>query len=109
MPYREVNKARGIKYPALVEDLAKELSTAGSGDPRYVPVILLEWTKGGSPSLHVFVVWDDQQWTEIDRAERSEVIMDAMEKARPDEALKVTIAMGLTSDEAKRLKINLTK
>jgi hypothetical protein len=47
-------------------------------------------------------VWS--RWSGIDRAERSEIIMDAAEKTLgPSKALDITVAMGLEPAEARRM------
>ncbi len=67
------------------------------------PIIL---TEGGGQyqPVHVYVVWD--KWRDLTQTERSEVIMDAMEEVRGlEEASKTTVAMGLTAEEADRMRI----
>jgi hypothetical protein len=69
------------------------------------PVIVLEGQKG-EPG-HVYVIWD--AWKGLSQQERSEIIMDVVENltgenAFPDRSL-VTVAMGLTPEEAKRMNI----
>jgi len=79
-----------------------------------------EWTKpkrSGQPLIiiegkpcepyHIYVVWDD--WRELTQTERSEIIMDVVENLAGGDRLPtnspVTVAMGLTVDEAKRMGI----
>jgi hypothetical protein len=67
------------------------------------PIVLLDRRAPGD-ARHVFVVWD--RWGAMEQLERSETIMDACEKVLGvEESLKVTVAMGLTKEEAKRLNI----
>ena len=67
------------------------------------PIVLLERNAPGG-ARHVFVVWDRRGTME--QLERSETIMDACEGVLGvEESLKVTVAMGLTREEAKRLNI----
>jgi hypothetical protein len=67
------------------------------------PIVLLDRSAPGG-ARHVFVVWD--RWNGLEQLQRSEAIMDAAEEVLgKDEALRVTVAMGLTKEEAKRLNI----
>jgi hypothetical protein len=55
-------------------------------------------------TIHLYVIWQD--WKPLDLRERSEVIMEAFEDARgPEQALRVSVAMGLTREEADRMGI----
>ena len=66
------------------------------------PLILLKCGAEHQPT-HVYVIWDD--WADLPQQERSEIIMDAFESTHsPEEALDVTVAMGLTPEEADRMK-----
>jgi hypothetical protein len=69
------------------------------------PLIILEG-KQGEPQ-HIYVIWDE--WKGLGQQDRSEIIMDVVENlsgrnAVPDLSL-VTVAMGLTAEEAKRMHI----
>lgn len=67
------------------------------------PIVLLDRSAPGG-ARHVFVVWD--RWGTLEQLQRSEAIMDACEQVLgKEETLKVTVAMGLTKEEAKRLNI----
>ena len=66
--------------------------------------IIIEEAPGAQSAVHVFVIWS--RWAGLSDLERSEIIMEAFEELRgPDEAMRVSVAMGLTQDEAKRLRI----
>jgi len=69
------------------------------------PVIVLEG--GKEQPQHIYVIWD--QWQGLDQTQRSEIIMDVVEHLSGPHALAdislVTVAMGLTTEEAKRLGI----
>jgi hypothetical protein len=57
---------------------------------------------------HITVIWD--AWEDIAPEERGRIIMDAYEKEWPkEELLKITVALGLTQQEASRLGIDLSK
>jgi hypothetical protein len=67
------------------------------------PVILEERDSLGAV-IHVYVVWSD--WAHLSRETRGEIIMDAAERVKPlTDVVKITIAMGLSPDEADRFNI----
>ena len=73
-------------------------------DPNAKQPIIIEQSGGQGQPTHLYVVWDD--WAPLGSIERSEVIMDAYEQLRGRAgAASVTVAMGLTPDEADRLGI----
>jgi hypothetical protein len=69
------------------------------------PLIVLEGKKG--EPLHIYVIWD--AWKGLSQQERSEIIMDVVENLTGENAFRdlslVTVAMGLTAEEAKRMHI----
>ncbi|MDQ3081488.1 MAG: hypothetical protein M3R07_04660 [Gemmatimonadota bacterium] len=66
--------------------------------------IILEERGGANQPLHVYVVWD--AWADLSGIERSELIVEAFEERYgAQQALNVTVAMGLTMSEADRLGI----
>jgi hypothetical protein len=69
------------------------------------PVIIIEGKK--DEPIHVYVIWD--KWGELSQTERSEIIMDVVENLAGEHQLPaqspVTVAMGLTAEEAKRMGI----
>jgi hypothetical protein len=83
----------------MVDQLSREwTSPAGNLSE---PLILEEFDRANA-LRHVYVVWS--RWRGVDRAERSEIIMDAAEKRfGPSKALDITVAMGLEPDEAHRM------
>jgi hypothetical protein len=53
--------------------------------------------------MHVVVTWD--AWADVDAQTRSEIIVDAFQAVKGQEAIaNLTLAMGLTSGEAGRLR-----
>lgn len=59
-----------------------------------------------SKNMHVYVLWD--AWSSVSERERSEIILEAYAEARSQlEMLRITIAMGLTPLEAKKVGIEL--
>jgi len=66
------------------------------------PVIVIERPNIGT--THLYVIWS--RWGRLDQMVRSRIIMDAFEEAKGQaETAKVTVAMGLTRAEAKRLGV----
>jgi hypothetical protein len=54
--------------------------------------------------IQVTVIWD--QWKEVEPEMRGRIIVDAIEQARgQDVARKVSLALGVTQEQAKRLGI----
>jgi len=102
MPVRQLDRRQ--PSPAareLVQRLAAEWRTPNSAAAQ--PVILEE-RSGPDRPMHVYVVWDE--WADLSGVERSEVVMDAFEQRYGrEQALNVTVAMGLTTAEAERLNI----
>jgi hypothetical protein len=101
MPVRHLKRRpTGKAAEDLRQELIEELrAPRESGQPE----VLFEGGGKGQP-VHVYVIWD--QWGDLPQQERSDVIMDAYEEHYgQDEALNVTVAMGLTSDEARRMGI----
>lgn len=101
MSIKNLSKHVSDEAARLVSRLADELRQPAPGEAQ--PLILLEGGDAEHPQ-HIYVIWDE--WRDISGIERSEVIMEAFEHAKgKDRCLDVTLAMGLTSAEAKRLNI----
>jgi hypothetical protein len=68
------------------------------------PVIIGEPPDPTKPIDRLYVIWD--AWDDLDLRERSELIMDAYTAAKGVEAaMKISVAMGLTTKEARRMNI----
>lgn len=101
MPVRQLVPERTNDHATLVDELAREWEQAQSDNVE--PVILIESDKQGAP-LHVYVVWS--KWRDIERVQRSEIVMDAAQRAlSPEQVGAIIFAMGLTPDEADRLAL----
>ena len=86
----------------LREELLKEWRNPDGSVPE---PIIIEEAQGAQSAVHLFVIWS--RWAGLSDLERSEIIMGAFEELRgPDQAMRVSVAMGLTQDEAKRLRID---
>jgi hypothetical protein len=99
MPVRQFQPTHTPLHDQLVDRLVREWTHPAATEP----VILEERSKLGG-LIHVYVIWSD--WAHLDRVQRGEVIMDAVVKVMPPgQTLDITIAMGLTPDEADRFGI----
>lgn len=100
MPVRDTLRTRGVAAEATLRaELVDELTNPkSSGEPD----IVIE--RPNPSTSHVFVIWS--RWRKLEQTVRSRIILDAYREAVGDEeALKVTVAMGLTPSEAKRLGV----
>lgn len=98
-------KVGGLKRPdarldvlrhQLVEEWQRDEAT-GNTFPE-----ILEETDPAGRVVHVYVIWDE--WRDLDQQQRSELITDAFIAVRGQAAiLDLTVAMGLTPEEAKRM------
>ena len=71
------------------------------------PVIIEAAEERYFGSTHLYVIWSD--WGTRSQQERSELIMKAYKATHDAEAfLNVTVAMGLTPEEAQRMGIHYT-
>src|SRR5436190_8413805 len=98
MPVRRLEPNVTPEHSTLVDQLAREWNSPA--DNASEPLILEEFDRSNALT-HVYVVWS--RWSGIERAERSEIIMDAAQKHLGTEALDITVAMGLELDEARRM------
>lgn len=101
---RRVGTVSRTNTERLLELLYQEwrAQRAGEGEP----LIIEESPRDGDRPNHLYVVWSE--WGDLTPIERSRLIMQAYEKYRGrDLATSVTLAMGLTPDEARRINIQL--
>ena len=99
MPVREISPGRSSEHHVLVDELASEWKRPDPSQGE--PEIFIERAKPARPG-RVYVIWS--KWADVDRIERSEIIMEAAQQSLPrDEVLDIVIAMGLTRDEAARM------
>jgi hypothetical protein len=72
-----------------------------------LPIIIKAQGDHRNPAIHLYVIWD--RWQGLRQQERSEIIMDAYETSGiRDDILNVTVAMGLTHDEATQMGLQYT-
>ena len=99
MPVKSYNPTWSPELSKLVKRLASEWSKPTKAAE---PVILEEASRG--PVVHIYVVWSD--WANLTREQRGEIIMDAAERVKSKkQLLQITIAMGLTPEEADRFGV----
>ena len=105
---------RTLPADALVDPLDKPLQQLIADEMRAAtptpdgPLVMLRDAGGPYGYKHLFVVWDEPEWADLDRLRRSEIALDAYEDAEGvDEALKITQCWGVTSDEAGQFGIRV--
>jgi hypothetical protein len=90
------------RHDELKSRLVAEWLDHGTVEPR--PDIREE-TDARGQTVHIYAIWDD--WGALPQQDRSEIIMDAYEEALGQQkALEVSVAMGVTRDEAQRMGIS---
>lgn len=99
-PLPPVSKA----YARLVRALTAELRRGATTGSPSAPEIIEEEQRGNN--LHVTVLWD--AWASVPHEDRGRAIMDAYQQIRPDDLLRISVAMGLTHAEAERLGVAVT-
>ena len=101
MPIGKLIPEQNLQAEALRERLRQEWAEPG---PAAQPVLIEAAGDRMSGSKHLYVIWDE--WRPLDQRARSEIIMDAYEATHErQEALSITVAMGLTAAEAERMGI----
>jgi hypothetical protein len=104
MPRGHLVQEVSVEKQGLKELLSKEW--ANPQDDTSGPIIIetTDLLRPQRATTHLYVVWD--AWRDLTQRERSEMIMDVYEAVRGRNfALNVTVAMGLTPEEAKRMNI----
>lgn len=101
MPRQKLPLRPRHSRPDLVETLVSELGKTGTSPSPGTPTIYEEPQPYGN-KLHVKVIWSN--WTGVPVEERGAVILDAYQKAGlNDELRRITVALGLTPEEAERM------
>ncbi|MCK4342467.1 MAG: hypothetical protein KAY37_12175 [Phycisphaerae bacterium] len=102
MPIRQRKTAQ--PHPRADELRSRLLEEWREPNESHAEPIIIEENAVPSRPIHIYVIWSD--WAELSQRERSEIIMDTYQDLRGAEAsLRVTVAMGLTPDDAQRLNI----
>jgi hypothetical protein len=100
MPVVTKKQRRTTANQELKDRLVAEWRNLDAQEPK--PLIYQEEDDQGVV-VHVYVVWDD--WGDLDQLERSEIITEAYWEVFDVKGLALTVAMGLTPEEAKRMRI----
>ncbi len=100
MPLEHRPESVPQRYPELVKLLAQEIHhPSASIGPR-----IIEQKSRGLDRYHVSVIWD--RWAGVDPADRADVILEAYVQAKSElEMLRISLAIGLTPDEAVKLRV----
>jgi hypothetical protein len=100
MPVRETLARTPLpEEAALKHDLEEELRNPSD---REEPVIVVE--RPHPSTIHLYAIWS--KFEPLEQTVRSRIILDAFETVRgKEESLKVTVSMGLTPAEAKRMGV----
>jgi len=97
------HKLRRVSPPNAAELTRLLMQEWTNPQPSGQPLIVIE-DEGGQPR-HVYVIWDE--WGDLSQVDRSMIIMDVVEnltgERRISDPSQVTVAMGLTSEEARRM------
>ena len=106
MPVRKTNLqamyADDPKYKELLQHLTTEWREEKWNGTGTAPEIEEQTDKKGRV-LRLIVVWND--WADLEAQKRSEMIVDAFKAVRGEGAIAdLSIAMGLTTAEAERLR-----
>lgn len=100
---QRVGMMERIKTEQLAERLLEEWRAQQTGEGE--PLIIEEAPRRGERPNHLYVVWSE--WSDLTPIERSKMILQAYEKYKGrDIANSVTLAMGLTPNEARLMKID---
>ena len=85
----------------LYHRLVKEWTQPQDAEPE--PVIIEDFVTE-QHAYHIYVIWGE--WDGLGQRERSDIIINAYGVThKPEELLQVTVAMGLTPEEAKHMGI----
>ena len=96
---REIRPPNPVRED-LKQRLVEEWRDPHPGD---VEPLIIEESTDGHP-IHVYVIWDD--WGDMSLQERADLLMEAFQEVKGlDEVLNVSIAMGITRAEARRMGI----
>lgn len=100
MPVVTRSPHKNIANEDLKKRLVDEWRETGTQEPR--PTIIHELDERGNV-VHVYVIWSE--WGDLDQRMRSELITEAYWDVFDVKGLALTVAMGLTAEEANRMGI----
>ncbi len=106
MPVKQIQLGAIRENDNKAQELRRRLADEWSGKndtPEPRPDIREEVDRSGH-IVHLYVIWNE--WGNLDQQRRSELIMDAFVEVRGMEAaLDISVTMGLTTEEARRMGI----
>jgi hypothetical protein len=101
MPFAQITQHTNQRATQLEDRLAQEWESP-EGDAAE-PIIIEESERQRVPD-HLYVIWSE--WADLSQYERSKIVLNAYERVRGRSlALNVSLAMGLTVEEADRMGI----
>jgi hypothetical protein len=84
--------------PALREEIVSAIANELRSAPALGGPLVYETEIPQTGTYHVFVVW--QRWRDVPSEYRSSIILDAYQRVDPSMASHITIATGITMEEA---------
>jgi len=105
MAVKKLTRPTSSDFAEFLEALEVELRRDEQASaPPGAPTFLMEESDTPDNYTHWYVVWD--RFGEVDNEERSRLILTAVRDVLgKTEALRVTIAMGFTPDEAREMEL----
>jgi len=97
-----VNQAWVDRHDQMTKRLFQEWQEPRSEEGE--PLIIEESPRPGGGPNHLYVIWSE--WSDLSPLERSRIILQAYRESHDlPRAMLVTLAMGLTPDEARLMNI----
>ncbi len=98
MSFAQITRNQNPRYSELEERLVREWQHPQEGIAE--PIIIAEAERQQVPT-HLYVIW--REWADMSLRDRSKLILKAYERVQgANFALNVTVALGLTPEEAER-------
>lgn len=99
---QRINQASADRHDQMTERLYQEWHAPQPGEGE--PFIIEESPRLGGWPNHLYVIWSE--WSDLSPLERSRMILQAYRQHHGlERTMIVTLAMGLTPDEARLMKI----
>jgi hypothetical protein len=101
MSFAQITRNINSRYVEMEERLVHEWQHPQKGVVE--PIIIMEADRQQTPT-HLYVIWSE--WSDLSMRDRSKIILNAYERAQGRNiALNITVAMGLTPEDAQRMGI----
>jgi len=94
----ELSKEKEILKGRLVDEMRSPHEQGTSPFVQY-PLIILEKSKP-LERIHLTVIWDDEDWKNLEISARCSLALRAFSEVYPGEAVKVSSSLGTTTQEA---------